>query len=57
MITRAGEMNGFLKQKESILTEGFKIQGGKVVLEPQFSLRLDPLKMDRFAIDSLLLSQ
>jgi L-alanine-DL-glutamate epimerase-like enolase superfamily enzyme len=55
MVTRAGEMNGFLKQKESILTEGFKIQGGKFVLEPQFSLRLDPRKMDRFVIDSLFL--
>jgi hypothetical protein len=46
-------MNGFLKQKESILAEGFKTQGGKLILEPNFSLKLDPQKIDRFATDRL----
>ncbi len=52
-ITRAGEMNGFLKQKESILAEGFKTQGGRFILEPNFSIKLDPQKIDKFAIDRL----
>ena len=55
MITRAGEMNGFLKQKESILTEGLKTQGGKIILEPKFFLKLDPQKIDQFATDRLSL--
>ena len=53
MIHRAGEMNGFLKQKESILTEGLKTQGGKIILEPKFFLKLDPEKIDKFATDRL----
>lgn len=53
MISQAGEMNGFLKQKESILAEGLKIQGGKIILEPKFSLRLNPQKIDQFATDRL----
>lgn len=53
VIARAGEMNGFLKQKESILAEGFKTQGGKLILEPNFFLKLDPQKIDRFATDRL----
>ena len=53
MISQAGEMNGFLKQKESILTEGLEIQGGKIMLAPEFSLKLDSQKIDRFAIERL----
>ena len=53
MISQAGEMNGFLKQKESILAEGLEIRGGKIILEPEFSLKLDPQKIDRFALDRL----
>jgi len=53
MISRAGEMNGFLKQKESILAEGLETQGGKIIVEPGFSLKLDRQKIDRFAIDRL----
>lgn len=53
MISRAGEMNGFLKQKESILTEGLKTQGGKIILPPKFFLTLDPEKIDKFVTDRL----
>jgi len=53
MVSQAGEMNGFLKQKESILAEGLEIQGGRIILEPEFSLKLDPQKIDRLAIDRL----
>lgn len=53
MISQAGEMNGFLKQKESILAKALEIQGGKIILEPEFSLKLDPEKIDRFAMERL----
>lgn len=55
MSIHAGEMNGFLKQKESILAEGLKITGGKILLAPDYRLRLDPLKVDRFSVDRLIL--
>jgi L-Ala-D/L-Glu epimerase / N-acetyl-D-glutamate racemase len=55
MSIHAGEMNGFLKQKESILAEGLKIAGGKILLASDYLLRLDPLKVDRFSIDRLIL--
>ncbi len=51
LITRAGEMNGFLKQRESILVEPIQVKGGKIVLNPGFSPKLDPGKIDRFAVD------
>ena len=51
MKLRAGEMNGFLKQKESILSGELKTHGGKFVLEPDFSLKLDPAKVGRFAVE------
>jgi L-alanine-DL-glutamate epimerase-like enolase superfamily enzyme len=53
MSIRAGEMNGFLKQEESILAQGLKAAGGKILLGPDFRLRLDPLKVDRFSVDRL----
>jgi len=53
MITRTGEMNGFLKQKESILAEGLKMQGGKLILDPNFALKLDPQKVEKYAVDHL----
>jgi L-alanine-DL-glutamate epimerase-like enolase superfamily enzyme len=49
----AGEMNGFLKQKESILAEGLKTAGGKILLPPGYRLQLDPKKIDRFFVDRL----
>ena len=55
MKTRTGEMNGFLKQKESILAEGMKTQGGKILLSPGYRLRLDPRKVEKFAADRLIL--
>ncbi len=53
MIPQAAEMNGFLKQKESILAEGLETQGGKIILKPEFFLKLDPRNIERFAIDRL----
>jgi len=55
MSIHAGEMNGFLKQKGSILAEGLKIAGGKILLAPDYRLRLDSLKVDQFAVDRLIL--
>jgi len=52
--TRAGEMNGFLKQKESILRQAFKTEGAKIILEPDFSLKLDEQKVAQYAIDRMI---
>ena len=53
MSIHAGEMNGFLKQKESILVQGLKTAGGKILLTPDYCLQLDPQKVDRFFVDRL----
>jgi hypothetical protein len=53
MSIRAEEMNGFLKQKESILSEGLKAAGGKILLAPGYRPQLDPQKVDRFFVDRL----
>jgi L-alanine-DL-glutamate epimerase-like enolase superfamily enzyme len=53
MSIRAGEMNGFLKQKESILVQELKTAGGKILLGPDYRLRLDPRKVERFSVDRL----
>jgi L-alanine-DL-glutamate epimerase-like enolase superfamily enzyme len=53
MSIRAGEMNGFLKQRESILAQGLKTAGGKIFLDPDYRLRLDPRKVDRFSVERL----
>jgi hypothetical protein len=44
-------MNGFLKQKESILSRELTTRAGEFILEPDFSLKFDPAKIDRFAVD------
>jgi L-alanine-DL-glutamate epimerase-like enolase superfamily enzyme len=53
--TRAGEMNGFLKQQESILLESLPTRDGGILLTPQYSLQLDAAKVERYAVDRLLL--
>jgi L-alanine-DL-glutamate epimerase-like enolase superfamily enzyme len=55
MKTRTGEMNGFLKQKESFLADGLKTEGGKILLRPGYRLRLDPQKVEKYAADQLIL--
>jgi L-alanine-DL-glutamate epimerase-like enolase superfamily enzyme len=55
MGARAGEMNGFLKQKESILLESLPTRDGAILLSPQFSLKTDPVKLERYAVDRLIL--
>lgn len=47
---RAGEMNGFFKQTESILAVPIKSSGSKIVLEPGYSLSLNPDAVARHAI-------
>ena len=53
MSIRAGEMNGFLKQKESILARGLKTAGGNILLAPDYRPQLDPQKVDQFSVDRL----
>jgi L-alanine-DL-glutamate epimerase-like enolase superfamily enzyme len=55
MSIRAGEMNGFLKQKESILVQGLKTTGGKILLPPDYRPQLDPKKVDQFSLSRLVL--
>lgn len=52
---RVGEMNGFLKQKESILVQGLKTEGGNILLAPDYRPQLDPKKVDQFSVDRLIL--
>ena len=52
--TRVGEMNGFLKQKESILRESLKTDGAKILLRPDFSLKLNEQKVEKYAIDRMI---
>ncbi|HSR10541.1 MAG TPA: enolase C-terminal domain-like protein [Thermodesulfobacteriota bacterium] len=51
LVTRAGEMNGFLKVRESILGDAIKTRAGKVVLDPNFPLKLGPQKINLYALD------
>ena len=51
-IDRAGEMNGFLKQTESVLKTPIGTDSGKILLSPHYVLKLDPLKVDRYAVES-----
>ena len=55
-VTRAGEMNGFLKQTESILVDPIRTSGGKIILDPHFTLKLNRKRVSRFAIDQLSFS-
>jgi L-alanine-DL-glutamate epimerase-like enolase superfamily enzyme len=55
MKTHTGEMNGFLKLRESILTEEMKAEGGKILLSPGYRPRLDPRKVEKYAVDRLIL--
>ena len=56
MKTRTGEMNGFLKQKESILMEEMKTEGGRILLRPDYHLRLAPRKVEKYSADQLVLA-
>ena len=42
--TLAGEMNGFLKQTESVLVKALETEGGNIRLTPDFKLQLDERK-------------
>jgi L-alanine-DL-glutamate epimerase-like enolase superfamily enzyme len=47
---RAGEMNGFYKQTESILAAPIQSSGSKILLGPGYSLGLNPEKIRRFGV-------
>jgi len=47
---RAGEMNGFFKQTESILAAPIQSSGSKILLKPEYLLALTPEKISRFAV-------
>jgi L-alanine-DL-glutamate epimerase-like enolase superfamily enzyme len=47
---RAGEMNGFFKQTEPILASPIKSSGARILLEPGYSLALNPERISRYAI-------
>jgi len=49
-IARAGEMNGFYKQTESILSVPIKSSGPKILLGPGYSPALNPEKVSRYAV-------
>ncbi len=55
-VDRAGEMNGFLKQTESVLQEPIGTDGGKIILTPQYGLKLDPAKVERYAVERVTLA-
>lgn len=52
--TLAGEMNGFLKQTESVLVKALETEGGNIRLAPDFKLQLDEGKVEKFAIDQMV---
>jgi L-alanine-DL-glutamate epimerase-like enolase superfamily enzyme len=52
---RAGEMNGFVKQKETILAEALRTAEGKILLAPDYRLRLDPHRVNQCSVDRLVL--
>jgi L-alanine-DL-glutamate epimerase-like enolase superfamily enzyme len=52
--TLAGEMNGFLKQTESVLVKALGMEGGNIRLAPDFKLQLDEGKVEKFAIDQMV---
>jgi L-alanine-DL-glutamate epimerase-like enolase superfamily enzyme len=47
---RAGEMNGFFKQVDSILSSPIPASGAKILLDPSYSPVLDPGKISRYAV-------
>ncbi len=44
-------MNGFLKPKAGLLTQGRSVERGTLVLEPDFVPRLDPAAVAEYAVD------
>lgn len=51
-IRNAGEMNGFLKPKAGLLTQGLAMEGGALLLEPDFVPRLDPAAVAEYSVDT-----
>lgn len=52
-LNTAGEMNGFLKLKESILIDPLPVEGSKIILKPDYSLQIDREKLKKYAHDYL----
>ena len=55
-IDNAGEMNGFLKAKGSLLERGLAFESGSIKLEPGYVPQLDTESMKRYGIDSIRVS-
>ena len=49
-VTTAGEMNGFLRQKQPLATNPMRVEGGAIRLEPE-PLRLDFARVRSFALE------
>ncbi|HBY94891.1 MAG TPA: hypothetical protein DEP84_13205 [Chloroflexi bacterium] len=49
-VATAGEMNGFLKPRASLLKQSIPVDGPDVVVRPDFRLEPDPLRLHEFAV-------
>jgi L-alanine-DL-glutamate epimerase-like enolase superfamily enzyme len=49
-IDTAGEMNGFLKNRENLLERPLRMEDGSLVLEPDFEPHLDHARVNRMAV-------
>lgn len=51
MIDNAGEMNGFLRQKEGVVARPVPVVDGAIQIEPGFVPSLDRARVNRFTVD------
>jgi o-succinylbenzoate synthase len=56
LIDNAGEMNGFLKPRERLLTEPLPFEDGAIVLAPGFQPRVDRDRIARYRVDAVAFS-
>ncbi len=55
LVANAGEMNGFLRTKEPIVTNPLVVEKGSVQLPADYWPELDRGKLERFAVDTFSL--
>jgi hypothetical protein len=51
-IGNAGEMNGFLRARAGLLTEGLEVRSGAVILKPGFAPRLARERLRPYIVES-----
>ena len=51
-IDNAGEMNGFLRARAGLLTEGLEVRSGAVILKPGFAPRLARERLQPYIVES-----